>query len=46
MSGERQDGRDRIAQTTEHLIRSGFTPKKAQEVAREARIRNEQKDKG
>lgn len=44
--GERQDGRQIIDRTTERLIQSGLPPEKAQKEAREARIRNEQREKG
>lgn len=47
MSGERQDGRERIERTTKHLIeKGGLPPELAQKRAREARIRNEQRDDG
>lgn len=45
--GEKQDGRDHIDRTTEHLIRhGGLRPDYAHEKAREARIRNEQRERG
>lgn len=43
MSGEKQNGREVIDRTTDYLIRHGTDPRKAQEKAREARIRNERK---
>lgn len=47
MSGERQNGREIIDRTTRHLItKGGLDPKTAQERAREARIRNEQREEG
>lgn len=47
MSGERQGGREHIERTTEYLIkRGGMKPKDAHEKAREARIRNEQREDG
>lgn len=46
-AGERQDGRERIDRTTKHLIeKGGLSPELAQKRAREARIRNEQRDSG
>lgn len=47
MSGERQDGRQIIDRTTRHLIdKGGLTPEAAARKAREARIRNEQRENG
>lgn len=47
MSGERQNGRERIERTTEYLInRAGLPPKVAHEQAKKARIRNEQRENG
>lgn len=47
MSGERQDGRQVIDRTTKHLIeKGGLPPDLAQRRAREARIRNEDRDSG
>lgn len=46
MSGERQDGRQTIDRVTEYLIRHGERPERAKEKAKEARIRNEQRDDG
>jgi len=43
--GERQDGRAIIDRTTRRLIDGGMNPDRAQERARDARIRNERRDK-
>ncbi|HEX4935115.1 MAG TPA: hypothetical protein VFV33_18150 [Gemmatimonadaceae bacterium] len=46
-AGEKQNGREIIDRTTRHLIdKGGLDPKKAQQRAREARIRNEQREDG
>jgi len=46
-TGERQNGREIIDRTTKHLIdRAGFDPKRAQDEARRARLRNEQREEG
>lgn len=43
--GEKQDGREHIDRTTKYLIeKGGFPPEHAQKRAREARIRNEQRE--
>jgi len=47
MSGEKQDGRERIDRVTKHLVEKGGLPAElAQRRAREARIRNEQRENG
>lgn len=47
MAGERQDGREHIERTTKYLIeKGGLPPERAAQRAREARIRNEQRDNG
>lgn len=47
MSGERQDGRERIDKSTRYMIEKGGVPADiAKKLAREARIRNEQRDEG
>lgn len=47
MSGEKQDGREHIDRTTRHLIeKGGLPPEYAHKKAREARIRNEQRENG
>lgn len=47
MSGERQGGREHIDRTTEYLIRYGnVRPEVAHEQAKQARIRNEQREDG
>lgn len=47
MSGERQNGREVIDRTTRHLIDKGGLPADvAKQRAREARIRNEQREDG
>jgi heme exporter protein D len=47
MAGEKQDGREHIDRTTKHLIeKGGLPPELAQRRAREARIRNEQRENG
>jgi len=47
VSGEKQDGREHIDRTTRHLIdKGGLSPEAAQKRAREARIRNEQREEG
>lgn len=46
-TGEQQGGREHIDRTTRHLIdKGGLSPEVAQKRAREARIRNEQRDEG
>lgn len=44
--GERPDGRQIIDSTTRRYIRGGMDPKTAQKVARDSRLRNEQRDRG
>jgi hypothetical protein len=45
--GEAPGGRERIDRTTRHLIeKGGLPPELAQRRAREARIRNEQRERG
>lgn len=47
MAGEKQDGRERLDRVTKHLIeKGGLPPELAQRRAREARIRNEQRENG
>ena len=47
MSGEKQGGREHIDRTTKYLIeRSGLQPRGAHEQAKQARIRNEQRESG
>lgn len=47
MSGERQDGRERIEKSTRYLIEKGGLPADvAKKKATEARIRNEQREDG
>jgi hypothetical protein len=44
---EKQDGREHIDRTTRHLIeKGGLRPDYAYEKAKEARIRNEQRERG
>ncbi len=45
MNGERKDGREIIARTTERLIKGGLSPQQAEKRAREARIRNAKREK-
>ena len=44
-NGERKDGREIIARTTERLVKAGLPAQQAQQKAREARIRNEKREK-
>lgn len=45
--GEKQDGREHIDRATRYLVeRGGLPPKVAHEKAKEARIRNEQREDG
>lgn len=45
--GEKADGRAHIDRSTEYLIKRGGVPADvAKELARKARIRNEQREKG
>ena len=46
-SGERQGGREHIDRTIKHLIeKGGLRPDVAEKKAREARLRNEQREDG
>ena len=46
-SGEKQNGREIIERTIKHLIeQGGLPPAYAEKKAREARIRNEQREEG
>lgn len=46
-AGEKQNGREVIDRTTKHLIeKGGLSAELAQKRAREARIRNEQRQAG
>jgi len=42
-NGERKDGREIIARSTERLIKAGLSTQQAQKRAREARVRNEKR---
>ena len=45
--GEKQGGRDQIDRTTRYMIEKGNVPADvAKKLARDARIRNEQREKG
>lgn len=45
--GEKQGSREHIERTTEYLIeRGGMRPEDAHQKAKEARIRNEQREQG
>lgn len=46
-TGEKQGGREHIDRTTKYLIEKGGVPADiAKDMARKARIRNEQRDNG
>ena len=47
MSGERPNGREVIDRTARHLIeKGGLAPQLAEKRAKEARLRNEQREDG
>lgn len=47
MSGEKQNDRERIDKTTRHLIeKGGLPPALAEKRAKEARLRNSQRENG
>jgi len=46
MSGEKQDGRQVIDRTVERLVKAGIPVEHAKKKAREARIRNEERESG